>query len=289
MKSALFACLCFLAGLAGASAATAYNALETIGKQRGEKILDQVTEVRGINGSPQPKEWLISVVDKEARGGVREFGVQGTKITSERTPAGRAIGALMNMNQLNLDSDGAQTIAEREAKKAGFIYTYGDYVLRAGTRGGAPVWELHLVDEKTGDVATFIIAADKGTVLSTEGLNKARTEPPPPEDPRRQAGRGDERRPANSNGRTDVFQRAGESMSHFFDRVGQHLERRGRQIGDKVHNVFTGDSRDTAGPHPGQEGNEPQDARPPAPAPKPQPQPRTYRDGSGTDYYRPRD
>ncbi len=289
MKSALFALICFLASTLGARAGTAYAALELVGKQHGEKVLDQVMEVRGVSGSPQPKEWVISVVDKDARGGLREFGVQGAKVTSERTPVGRGVSAPMNMNQLNLDSDGAQIVADREAKKAGFEYDYADYVLHAGTRGGAPVWELSLVDEKDGTVATLILAADKGTVLSAEGFDKARPAPPAPEeDPRRQVN--GNQRPPGPQGRGNFFQRAGDSMNHFFDRVGNHLERRGRQIGDTFHNAFSGDRRNSAGPHhPGQDD---EDVAPPPPVTGPAPagpQPRPNRDPNGTDYSRPRD
>jgi hypothetical protein len=284
MKSALFALICFLASTLGVRAGTAYAALELVGKQHGEKILDQIMEVRGVSGAPQPKEWIICVVDKDARGGVREFGVQGTKITSERTPVGRGVTAPMNMNQLNLDSDGAQTVADREAKKAGFEYDYADYVLHAGTRGGTPVWELNLVDEKSGSVATLLLAADKGTILSAEGLDKARPVPPAPEeDPRRQAS-GDPRQ-ARPSARGNFFQRAGDSMNHFFDRVGNHLERRGRQIGDTFHNAFTGDRRHSAGPH-HLDDEEPAPVAGPAPSAPP---PRTYRDPNGTENTRPRD
>jgi hypothetical protein len=280
MKIALFTLLCLAA--VSAFGATAYDALGAIGKQRGEKTLDQVTEVRGINGAPQPKEWLVIMADREARGGVREFGVQGARIANERTPAGRVAGSLMNMNQLNLDSDGAYTIAEREAKKAGFEYDYADYVLRAGTRGGAPIWELRLVDQQSGDTGTIVIAADNGTLLSADGLTKS-NRPGGPE-PRPPVAREDRRQPENGE-RGDGLQRTGDKLNRFFDRVGRHMDRRGRQIGDTFHNLFTGDNRRTAGPHSNQEEEEPRSSRA-EPAPQ---KPRSNRDDRGTDYYRPRD
>jgi|GEM_PF-1040156 len=289
MKSALFVLSCLLLSALGGHAATAYAALEMVGKQRGEKLLDQVTEVRGISGSPQPKEWIIAITDKDARGGVREFGVMGGKIGSERTPAGKIPGAPMNMNQLNLDSDGAQTVAEREAKKAGFAYDYIDFVLHAGTRSGSPVWELHLVNERTGDTGTLILAADKGTVLSAEGLTNGAGAPPPPAevDPRRQANGA--QRPQKPPAQGNFFQRTGDSIGNFFDRAGNHLERRGRQIGDAFHNAFTGDKRNTAGPHHEGDAPPPPPARTAPPAPAGAGAPPVYRDANGTEYYRPRD
>jgi hypothetical protein len=73
------------------------------------------------------------------------------------------------------------------------------------------------------------------------------------------------------------------------------MERRFRQIGDKFHNLFTGDNRDTAGPHhPRDDYSDPNFVRPrdyqePEPQTQRPPQPRTYRDANGTEYARPRD
>jgi hypothetical protein len=284
MKFALLSLLGFAA--IHAHGATAYDALGVVSKQRGEKTMDRVTEVRGINGASQPKEWVVVVSDKEARGGVREFGVQGTKLASERTPTGRAVGAPMNMNQLNLDSDGAHTIAEREAKKAGFEYDYADYTLHAGTRGGAPVWELRLIDDKSGATATITIAADNGTLLNAEGLTKSGRGAPPPVEASRPVAGPNEERPSGGSP-SPGLQRTGDKLNNFFERVGRHMERRGHQIGDTFHNLFTGDNRHTAGPHSGAEAPPPPPKNGPPPPPAPE-KPRTYRDPNGTDY-RPRD
>src|SRR5215204_928901 len=104
-----------LSVLAGASAGTAYDALRVIEKARGAAVIDRVIEVRGAKGAPQPRTWKVVVLDDKAPGGVREFDVQGTAVSSERTPQAAGGGEPMNMSQLNLDSDGAYTVAEREA------------------------------------------------------------------------------------------------------------------------------------------------------------------------------
>lgn len=283
MKSAIFAMVCLAA--THARAATAYDALGAVGKQRGDKVLDRVTQVRGINGTPQPKEWVVTIVDKEARGGVREFGVQGPKLGSERAPAGREAGPVMNMNQLNVDSDGAHTIAEREAKKAGFDYDYVDYSLRAGTQGGAPIWELRMVDDQSGNSASVTIAADKGTLLDSSGFNKVARPPqqqPPPDG--QVAGRVEERRGKKPQSPSNGLQRAGDSISRFVERVGRHMNRRGHQISDKFHEVFTGEERNTVPPR------ERRDTPPPPPRPERAPEKeKPTRDANGTEYYRPRD
>ena len=263
MRTALLAFAILLASQA-ARAATAYEALRVLGKQKSEALLDIVTEVRGENGTPQPRVWKVLVKDAAARGGAKEFSVQGTRVTGEQ--AAKASGAPMNMSQLNLDSDGVHTVAEREAKKVAFHFDHASYTLRAGSKGGSPVWEIRLTDTQSGDSAMLNIAATTGNVLATEGLATPRKPvaaipPPAPLPPVAPVPRYEpEPVPAPRNypdyaerpaprGLAPGIQRANDEANQFFDRVGNHMERRGRQIGDVFHNLFTGDHRDTAGPH----------------------------------------
>ena len=144
---------------------TAYSALRVLGKRDGQEVLNHVVEVRGHDGTPQPGVWKIVIDDPRARGGVREVEVQRGKIVSERTPTSHGVGGAMNFNQLNLDSEGAFTVANQEAQKTNVPFDHIDYVLRAGTGGGAPVWQLELADGKNGRVGSVEVAADSGTVL----------------------------------------------------------------------------------------------------------------------------
>ena len=244
-----------------AGATTAYEALRILGKQKSEALLDNIIEVRGDKGAPQPRVWKIVVKDAAARGGAKEFSVQGTRFAGEQ--ASRTGGAPMNMSQLNLDSDGVHTIAEREAKKVAFAYDHANYTLRAGSKGGSPVWEIRLTDEQTGNSAMLNIAATTGNVLSTEGLVNQRravvTAPPPVAAPApRYQPEPEWRDPRPApRGLTPGIQQASDEANRFFDRVGNHMSRRGRQIGDLFHNLFTGDRRDTAGPHGSRPGSTP--------------------------------
>ena len=280
MRKALLAFAILLASQA-ARAATAYEALRVLGKQKSEALLDNVTEVRGERGAPEPRVWKITVKES-ARGGAKEFSVQGSKLAGER--AAHSEGAPMNMSQLNLDSDGAHTVAEREAKKAAFTYDHASYTLRGGSKGGSPVWNVRLTDEQSGDTASLHIAATNGNVLSTEGLGKRRKpvaaapvpppEPEPAPAPRYEPAPEERYAQPAPRGFTPGVRQASEDTNEFLDRagnrIGNHLERRGRQIGDFFHNLFTGDRRDTAGPH----GSRP------ATAPSPQ-------RGGDEDYVRP--
>ncbi len=311
MRFSLIALFCAVS--TAVHAATAYDALGTVGKLRGDKTLDRVLEVRGLNGTPSPRSWKITVEDSAARSGVREFDVEGTKLVSERAPSNAVAGSPLNVNRLNLDSDGVNTIATREAKKAGYHYDHTDYVLRAGSKGGTPVWEVRLVDGQSGDIATLHLSADTGTVLSSDGLTRSRanTAPPPapvaqranrPE-PRYTEPRYTEERPpepryseprqdrAGRRAPSEGLQRVGDGLNNFIVRSGFHMQRRFRQIGDKFHNLFTGDNRDTAGPHRSRDDyNDPNFVRPQEyQEAELQPQPRTYRDANGTEYMRPRD
>lgn len=248
-----------------ARAATAYEALRILGNKNGEAVLDNITEVHGEKGSPQPSVWKVLVKDSAARGGAREFSITGARFTGEQ--AARGGGSPMNMSQLNLDSDGAHTIAEREAKKAAFPYDHASYTLRAGSKGGAPVWEIHLTDHRSGSTATLNIAATTGAVLATEGLSGRKpaavphtpiAQQPTPA-PRVQPLPDEQIPPVTPAPRTNAPppNRAGGDPGQFFNRVGNHMSRRGRQIDDFFHNLFTGDSRDTAGPHGSHPGNTP--------------------------------
>src|SRR5438105_2944681 len=95
MRLALLAFTILLASQT-ARAVTAYEALRILGKQKSEALLDNVTEVRGEKGAPQPHVWKILVKDAAARGGAKEFSVQGSKLAGEQ--AAHASGSPMNMS-----------------------------------------------------------------------------------------------------------------------------------------------------------------------------------------------
>lgn len=231
----------------------AYKALRVYGKKFGEQTLNEVTEVRGRSGVPQPPVWKISGRDTKARGGVREVEIQGGRIISERSPSGRDASLIpMNLNQLNLDSDGAFTVADKEMEKKRIPFDRIDYVLRTPSPRPAPVWFLDLHDGASGKVATMEIAADTGSVLSHRELQApiGGANPPPPDyssdrDFITPGGRGD--RPADrppprrrlAEG-DRAWSRPGESfrgVGDFFHRLGRRMERRG----DRLKGFFGGD------------------------------------------------
>lgn len=221
------------------AADTAYSALRVLGKRDGQEVLNHVVELRGRDGTPQPATWKILIDDPRARGGVRELEVQHGKIVSERTPTSHAMNSPMNFNQLNLDSEGAFTIANQEAQKTSVPFDHIDYLLKAGTGGGAPVWQLELFDGKNGRVASMDVAADSGSILR----KNFDTRRPQDDD---HAYLDDRHNPSPNGGPSRGYEDDGHSkpgepfrdVPDFFHRLGKRFQKRGHQL----ENFFTGKS-----------------------------------------------
>ncbi len=232
MKSALVALLLFVFTLPAPAQETAYNALRVVGRAQGKETLNRVLELRGRSGSPQPAVWKITLDEPRARGGIREIEVQRGKIISERTPASSSIaGRPMNFTQLNLDSDGAFTIANQEAQKVGAPFDKVDYLLRSGSGGGAPVWQLELSDTKLGRAGSLDVAADTGAILTQRlsvpaGRASADNRPPPPNDRR-------DPPPPQSRSNSGGYSQPGEpfrGVDDFFHRLTRRFEKRSHQM-----------------------------------------------------------
>jgi len=168
MKVALIVAL-FLP-LAAFGRETAYQALRTVGAERSKTLLNNVIEVKGRNGAPQPEVWTVLLNDPLARGGVREIEVSKGHIVSERTPvraySGQGEGIVLNFTLLNLDSQGAFAVAETEARNAKIGFYGADYLLRCEDNGSAPIWVVQLLDQQQHSLGSVSIAADSGTVVA---------------------------------------------------------------------------------------------------------------------------
>jgi len=221
--------------LSGVAQDTAYQALRALSAERDQAVLKQVIEVKGRNGSPQPQVWTIVLDDPQARGGVREIEVARGRIVSEKTPvkAYSGVAAKMDFQKLNLDSQGAFTVAEEEARRERISFDSVDYILRREDTANAPIWVLQLTDTTQRGVGTVTIAADTGTVLARDfrgGRGGADREDRP--DRERAERQRDERR----RGDEDRYERdSGERRN-----LGQRIERRFRRIGGSLQEFFTG-------------------------------------------------
>jgi len=228
----------------------AYTALRVVGKSRGEDTLKHIVELHGRHGVPQPPVWKIVLDDPRARGGIREIEVQTGRIVGERTPVDHDAVSPMVLTQLNLDSEGAFTVANQEAQKLNKPFDHVDYVLQSGGGSGAPVWKLDLNDSKDGHVGTIVIAADTGNIIH-EDFDHSRIpapqEAPPPDGagPRAYAdGRGDVPPPAAGDPGYSEHGEPIRSIPDFFHRIGKHFERRGKQL----ENFLTGKKSDDGHP-----------------------------------------
>ena len=252
MKVSLLALCTLLAPLAAiaadTAAETAYTALRVVGKKERD-ALNRVLEVRGRNGQPQPEVWKIAIQEPQARGGLREYEVQRGRIIAQRTPTSRPYGGAMNFGQLNLDSDGVFTIVNQETQERGIVFGRLEYTLKAGTGGGAPVWQVDLYDgsRRTG---RYLVAADSGAVLDRD-VQGAAPQPAPRSTRRSGSGERVEDRdfvnqgrdpeegnlPPVSSGRWSEPGEKFRSVQDFFHRVGKRFERRG----DQLKRFFVGD------------------------------------------------
>lgn len=179
MKTGTLLALTLCAPLSCFAADSAYKALRVVGTERGQDVLNHVIEVQGRGGTPQPTLWKVVLDDAAARGGVRELEVTKGKIASEHTPvrtySGSSADAVMDFHKLNLDSEGAFTVVEKEASKAHLSFDSVDYTLRSGdTANTAPIWIVQLLDVDHHAVGTMNIAADTGAIVKSDLYGRRR-------------------------------------------------------------------------------------------------------------------
>jgi hypothetical protein len=152
--------------------ATAYEALRVVGTQFGRGALNHVVSITGVKGDPQPEKWKIILENPDGRG-VRELQVAEGKIDSDdgadRSTAGSAEGATLNISRLNLDSSGAFAVASHIADTSHTQFATADYTLRTDERS-EPTWIVTLLNRSSHPVGTIYIGATRGTVKRTEGM-----------------------------------------------------------------------------------------------------------------------
>lgn len=170
MKRLIFAFVAAASAFPAFSAAgqlSAYDALSTVGRAKGEAQLANLVELRGADGAPQPTQWTLVLKDDGARGGVREFVVNQKGIAGERAPllAGAAASAgTVPAASLKLNSTGAFTTVNREASKARLGFDKVNYRLQI--KGGVPVWHVQLFDVEGNEVGAIGLSAADATIIS---------------------------------------------------------------------------------------------------------------------------
>jgi hypothetical protein len=147
-------------------AESAYSALRTLGNARGEETLNRVLEVRG-EGGQEPAAWKIVVADPRAKSGVREIEVRKGKITGETSPRmPRATDQPMDLNLLNLDSEGAMEVVATQTDAVNTAERIS-YTLANGADSGTPVWTVRVQPPRQGPPTSMQIAADTGAIIAS--------------------------------------------------------------------------------------------------------------------------
>ena len=157
----------------GAQQVTAYQALRTVAEQMNRAYLNRVVSVTGAEGDPQPTRWTILLADRGVQGGIREVQVTKRGIVANRAPSGGVVGSAQNAMfaaaKLNLDSDGAFSVASYTANTSHVNFDSVAYTLRTNERG-MPFWIVTLQDGGGRAVGKIHINATRGNIARVEGM-----------------------------------------------------------------------------------------------------------------------
>ena len=149
---------------------TAYQALNAVGKVKGDTFLDTLLSMEGVEGNSQPETWKMVFEDRTTRGGFREIEVRDGEIISQRSPTKSPLGSgdRIDLNRLQLDSDGAFTVATQSANRDRVRFKSASYILEAQNESGAPAWRVNLLDASGNSDESVRISADTGRVIGKD-------------------------------------------------------------------------------------------------------------------------
>ena len=231
---------------------TAYAALRLIGRELGSENLNQVIEVNGRDGVPQPFLWRVTLLSPEARtgesaGALREVEVAGGRIVARRSisrsqrPGLSSVVRAMNLRDLNLDSSGAFDTANAQGRKIRLSFDALSYTLRADPATGRPAWSVQLLGPEREDLGTLTIAASDGAVVASTGrIGSAGVSGPG------EIGPGVT---STTTRKVTIDETDARANGGFLERSGRTLDKTGRQVerslrktGATVERFFTGRS-----------------------------------------------
>lgn len=151
--------------LYSAGVPTAYDALRAAAAQCGGNAQNRVVELSGKAGRPQPFVWKVTVADTGGKGGLQEVDVQRGKVVGHRKIASASSPVILNLNAIQLDSDGVFSLANAEAVRAGISYDRIDYSLSSTNQSGLPVWNVELFDGPNTRTGALKILADNASII----------------------------------------------------------------------------------------------------------------------------
>ena len=142
---------------------TAYDALRAAGARLGADAQNRLVEISGRGGRPQPVLWQVQLEEASGRSGLVQVNVQRGVVVGQSRPGGAPMGGRLNLAAIQLDSDGAFTIANTEAIRSDISFDRLNYLLKL--EGGFPVWRIELLDGPASIVGSLKISADTGAVI----------------------------------------------------------------------------------------------------------------------------
>jgi len=191
--------------------------MRIVGNKYGAEVLERVVEVHGEKGI-----WKIVFTEAESSA-LRKVRVRDAHILTENiSPAGSAAaGSLIDLNQLNLDSDGVLATLQKEAG-AELPVAALEYRLSSSPDADTPVWTVTWPNPREEKMSVVQISAQSGEVLGRETLplaaSSSGTEDTLTEEnsPKKQSAT---RSPRGIRGRSDIL-----------DEVVQNVERPARIV-----------------------------------------------------------
>jgi hypothetical protein len=258
----LFLAACGLAPAVQAQALgqlSAYDALKIVGSEKGDAILGNIVEIRGVDAAPQPLRWTLSFRDEAARGGIREYVVAAKGIIAERTPLRPATGdgGVMAASGLQLNSTGAFDAANREATDKQLGFSTLNY--RLENKNGTPVWFVELYDIGGSNVGSVEFSATDGTMVTPFKTLAASSAGPAP-GPAATAAATPDLRPVGERwveggglvGHMERWStRTWAATTNTATRVGDNIGDTAERVGDSIGAFFTGRPPREAAPEPG--------------------------------------
>ena len=152
------------------------NALNLLAQKFSADRFQWIVEMRGFNGIPQPREWVVVVYDASSATLLTEYWAGDGRAVNEGPydeiyPDKAPIGYI-DFSKLKLDSVAAFTVAEGAARKARVGFDSLNYLLRSREYSNDPVWILALIDSDKRLVGKVHVSGLTGSILRTIWINR---------------------------------------------------------------------------------------------------------------------
>ncbi len=192
---------------------TAYTALRLVETRYGADALDRVVQLRGDGGA-----WKVYLLDSASSSEATEVWVRNGRVIDVSKVANRVAPAPLNLNELNLDSDGALATV-KQYTAASLAEESVTLTLSSMSDLNLPVWTATWRNKGDANVSTMYIAANTGSVLTGSTAMAAK-----PADIAEEAKPSRQPKPASRS------KRSARESPEILDEIAQQVERRSRSV-----------------------------------------------------------